>query len=204
MKNDTGSSIIWPLLFAVFGIAALSTAIILVPSMARKYAEARAASAVQGPPPAAVAPPAGKPGPAAKEAVPATADPALEAKPEELALKAKPEEPALKAKPEEPASAGGPWTIELNPADYALLGDAEASIDAIAAALVHDAKARVLLTGVNSPDKSSKRALHGADLVKKKICVDPGVSPRQIETGSAQDPAVEGMIVKAEIVGGAR
>jgi hypothetical protein len=198
MKNDLGSSIIWPLLFAVFGVVALSTAIILVPSMARKYAEARAAGAPAHPRAAAMPQPA-EASPAPAEAVGGNA-PAAAAKAEPAPAPA----PAPQAKPERPASAEGPWTIELNPADYTLLGDAEASIDAIAAALVHDAKAKALLTGVNSPDKSSKRALRGAEIVKKKVTVDPGVSPRQIETSCAQDPAVQGMIVKAEIVGGAR
>lgn len=204
MKKDTGSSIVWPLLFAVFGVVALSTALILVPSMARKYAEARAASSGGGAPAKAVdvTPRAAGPAPAPAEAKPEAPAP-QEAKPEAPAPQNAEPAPA-EAKPEAPASASGPWTIELSPSDYALLGDAEASIDAVAAALAHDAKAKALLTGVNSPDKSSKRALRGAEVVKKRICVDPGVSPRQIETGSAQDPAVTGMIVKAEIVGGAR
>ena len=35
MKNDSGTSIVWPLALAGFGVAALSTAIILVPSMVK-------------------------------------------------------------------------------------------------------------------------------------------------------------------------
>jgi hypothetical protein len=193
MKNDLGNSIIWPLSLAVFGVASLSTAIILVPSMARKFAEERAALAAPCPK-AVVEAAAPAPAPAIAQAQP---EPAAQAQPEPAA-QAQPE-PAVQA-----ADATGPWTISLNPSDYALLGDAEAAIDAISAVLARDPKAKVLLTGVNSPDKSSKRARRGAEVVKEKITADVGVSVRQVETASAQDPAVVGMVVRAALSGGGR
>ena len=189
MKNDSGTSIVWPLALAGFGVAALSTAIILVPSMARRYAEERAAAESPCPKAEAAAAPEAATAPAhvlAPAPAPAPAPP-----------------PAPAPVPA-PASATGPWTIALDPGDYALQGDAEAAIDAISAVLAHDPKAKVVLTGVNRPDKSSKRARRGAEVVKEKITADVGVSAHQVETASAQDPTVEGLIVRAEIAGGGR
>jgi hypothetical protein len=77
-------------------------------------------------------------------------------------------------------------------------------IDAIVAVLARDPNAVVAVTGVNSPNKSSKRAKRAAETVKERILADVGVGARQVETAGAQDPAVDGLIVRAEIVGGGR
>jgi hypothetical protein len=92
----------------------------------------------------------------------------------------------------------------MDPGDYALLGDGEAVIDAIVAVLARDPGSVVSLTGVNSPNKSSKRAKRAAEVVKERIVADVGVSARQVETSGAQDPTVDGLIVRAELVGGGR
>jgi len=207
MKNDLGTSFIWPLVFAIFGVAALSTAIILVPSMARTYADERGAAAMpcqQATAAPAPAPPRAEtePAQAAPQAEPAQAAPQVEPVP--AAPQTEPAQAAPAVVPAEPASATGPWTIALNPGDYALEGDAEAAIDAISAVLARDPKAKVVLTGVNHPAKSSRRAKRAAEVVKEKITADVGVSATQVETTGAQDPGVEGLVVRAELSGGAR
>ena len=182
MTNHSRQSLLLPVLFAGLGIIALAAAIILVPAMARKYAAGRPC-----PDPTAAI------GPAAKIVPPRiAAEPIAKA------------EPVAPAEPVATESNQTSWSIELAAADYALLGDGEAVIDAIVAVLARDPKAVVSLTGVNSPNKSSKRAKRAADIVKEKIVADAGVTVRQVETGSAQDPAVDGLIVRAEIVGGGR
>jgi len=197
MRTEPGSTLLLPLVLAGVGIAALATAIILVPPMARKYAEGR-----QSPRPAAaaaLAPPAEPPRTAAPEAAiaPAPAPPA----------------PAAPAAPADtagtlPSGATVPelaaWSIEIDPGDYALLGDADAVIDQIVAVLARDSKAVVSLTGMNNPNKSTKRAKRAAEVVKERIVADVGITARQVQTGCAQDPAVDGLIVRAEIVGGGR
>jgi len=198
MKTDFGSSILLPVVLAGVGIAALCTAIILVPPMARRYADGRPCPN----PAAAVA------APAAPAAPPRTAAPAAAAAPAVT-----PPAPAAPPASADEATAAEPsattpelnaWSIELDPGDYALLGDADAVIDQIVAVLVRNSKATVSLTGVNHPNKSSKRAKRAAEIVKGRIVADMGVTARQVQTISAQDPAVEGLIVRAEIVGGGR
>ena len=207
MNNQSGTSFLLPVLLAGVGIAALALAIILVPSMARKYAEARpctgAAAAeasvptvVPGAADRIVAPPQAPP---VEPASPAKgAEPAAEVDPAPAPLSPPAPAPAADAAPE------GTWSIEMDPGDYALLGDGDAVIDAIVLVLARNPKAVVSLTGVNNPSKSSKRAKRAADIVKERIVADVGVTARQAVTGSAQDPAVDGLIVRAEIVGGGR
>jgi hypothetical protein len=194
MTNHSGQSLLLPVLLAGLGITALAAAIILVPAMARRYAAERPC-----PEPTAV------PETAAKIVPPqVAAEPIAKAEPVAPVEPAATTEPAAPPEPVVPESGLTSWSIELAPAGYALLGDGEAVIDAIVAVLARDPKAVVSLTGVNSPNKSSKRAKRAADVVKEKIVADAGVTARQVQTGSAQDPAVDGLIVRAEIVGGGR
>ncbi|MCK9458107.1 MAG: hypothetical protein M0R80_00325 [Proteobacteria bacterium] len=200
MTNHSRQSLLLPVLLAGLGITALAAAIILVPAMARRYAAERPC-----PEPTAAIETAAKIVPPAFAAEPiAKAEPAVPVEPVAPVEPAAPIEPAAQTEPAATESNQTSWSIELAPADYALLGDGEAVIDAIVAVLARDPKAVVSLTGVNSPNKSSKRAKRAADVVKEKIVADAGVTARQVQTGSAQDPAVDGLIVRAEIVGGGR
>jgi len=196
MKDQSETSLVLPVLLAGVGIAALATAIILVPSMARKYAQGRpcpSAAAADGPV-AAAAPRAADPIVEPPQAAPAAAvEPTLAPAPE-------PPPPV----PADGAAPSGAWSIEMDPGNYALLGDGEASIDAIVEVLARNPKARVSLTGVNNPNKSSKRAKRAAEVVKERIVADLGVTAWQVETSGAQEQAVDGLIVRAEIVGGGR
>jgi hypothetical protein len=202
MRNDFGNSIVWPLSLAGFGVAALSTAIILVPSMARMFAEEHKADARPCPAEASAE------APTAEKAAPTEKAQPLKETPEAAAVgkpvpAATPVHPA--ATPSPPvAGAQGPWIIELNPDDYAFLGGADAAIDAIVAVLARDSDAKVVLTGVNRPAQSSKRAMRAAEIVRARIVADVGVAVRQVETRRAQDPTVEGLVVRAELDGGGR
>jgi len=203
MNSRSGSSFLLSVAFAGVGVIALATAIILVPSMARKYAEERPCPGAAAPvspvtpqpvePARPVAPVAGRAPIAAVKAPPSTPPPKDAAVPQDAP-----------APHDAPAPAGSAWSVEMDPGNYALLGDGEAVIDAIVAVLARDAKAVVLLTGVNSPNKSSKRAKRAAEVVKERIVADVGVTARQVETDGTQDPTVDGLIVRAELVGGGR
>jgi hypothetical protein len=198
MNSRSSASFLLPVVLAGVGIAALATAIILVPSMAHKYAEGR-------PCPGAAAPtaPASPPPPveAARQEAPVARDaPTAVSSPPP----APPEPQEAPAQTPAAAPPGSAWSIEMDPGDYALLGDGEAVIDAIVLVLARNPDAVVSLTGVNSPNKSSKRAKRAAEVVKEKIVADVGVSARQVQTSGAQDPTVDGLIVRAELVGGGR
>jgi hypothetical protein len=187
MNTQKGTTVLLPVLLAGAGIAALALAIVLVPSMARRYAEGRPCpeSAPVAAKPVALLP---KPAPA----------------PEVAPAPARAPAPAPAPAPVGDAKPVGAWSIELDPGSYALLGDGDAVIDAIVAVLARNPGAVVSLTGVNSPNKSSKRAKRAAEVVKERIVADVGVVARQVETTSTQDPAVDGLVVRAEIVGGGR
>jgi len=136
--------------------------------------------------------------------------------PEEQEAEQEPEAEAAQGpvaqEPEAPASApeagGGSgkeeWVIEIDASSYDLDPSADPIIDEIIAALASDNSRRVKLTGINHPSKSSKRAVKAARVVKERIVADVGIGKNRVVTKGDQDPEVEGVLVRAELTGGAR
>ena len=205
MKNiKHGPPLVVSLLLALAGIAGLVTAIVLVPSMVRQFATAQNAD------PAPVVHETKKSLDPISETI-ATVD--IEQKVEEKVEQKVEEEVEQKVeeeveqKVEDGASAAAfttQWTIELDPGNYEILEGGETAVDAIVHFLTTNETARVKLTGVNHPNKSSKRSKQAARIIKDEITKDVGIANHRVSIAVTQEPEVEGLLVRAEIQGRGR
>ncbi len=194
------------LLLALAGVGGLATAIVLVPSMVRQFAAARNAD------PSPVVYETRKSPDSIPETV-ATVN-VVPAKKVEEEVKQKIEEEVEQKVEEEvekeveegaPAAASSTqWTIELDPGNYEIMGGGEAAVDAIVHFLTTNENTRVKLTGVNHPNKSTKRSKQAARIIKDEIIRDVGVAKHRVSIAETQDPEVTGLLVRAEILGGGR
>ena len=194
------------LLLALAGITGLATAIVLVPSMVRQFAAAQNAD----------------PSPVVHEtlkipdSIPdtATAIDVVQAEEVEEEVEQKVEEEVEQKVEEEveqkveetapPAASETQWTIELDPGNYEILKGGEATVDAIVHFLTTNERARVKLTGVNHPNKSTKRSKQAARIIRDEIIRDVGVSKHRVSIAVTQEPEVAGLLVRAEIMKGGR
>jgi hypothetical protein len=176
-------SVILPVLLAVIGVAALATAVMLVPLIVRtSLAQIQPAT-----PLAAREPPVGD----APQQIP-------EPSPPQPA-------PAGTDQKQTAADAGAPvesvaWTLTLDPKSYALDDASSAALDAIVRHLYAHPKNKVALTGVNNPMRSSKRAKQAARRVKETL-VESGVERYRITANGVQEEGAKGLVVRAEIPG---
>ena len=214
-----GPPLIVSLVLALVGVGALATAVLLVPPMVRQFAALQPApDCAQGgttTSPDAAADPATQaqdapddagPSGAAVEAAegsapsedPTTGEPSHEDAADEDAE----EKPA--APPKASSGGGGEWTIVLDESSYEPGAGTQEIIDQVVAALNADEGATVEAVGVNHPNKSSKRARKGANVVRELIAADVGISPRRIKVKDLQDPQEEGLCVRLTLKGGAK
>ena len=194
------------LLLALAGMGGLATAIVLVPSMVRQFAAARNTD------PSPVVhktqkSPDSSPVPVATVVVAQTeeVEEKIEQKVEEEVEQKVEEEAEQKAEEETSAAASATqWTIELDPGNYEIMEGGEAAVDAIVHFLTTNEDARVKLTGVNHPNKSTKRSRQAARIIKNEIIRDVGVAKHRVSIAGAQEPEVTGLLVRAEILRGRR
>lgn len=201
--------IVIPVSFAVLGLLALATAVLMVPVIAR-YAVVSGAqvpfqsladlatgkmSVVPGAPAAQVAasresPRKAEPGPVADSgAAPrATGDGGVD-----LHANAAPA-----GKLESP---GGPWRIAIEDENATLGADATQSINAIIAALERDPGAKLRLVAINNTNLSKKRAWRTVRIVRDYL-VSAGVAPYRVSTDAQQSTDATGLVVFAELAGG--
>ena len=202
------------LLLALAGMGGLATAIVLVPSMVQQFAAARDTN----PSPVvheALKSPDSSPKPVVtvdavqteevKEKVEEEVEEKVEEKVEEE-VEEKVEEKVEEEVEEKNSAAASvtQWTIELDPKNYEILKGGEATVDAIVHFLTTNENARVKLTGVNHPNKSTKRSKQAARIIKEEIIRDVGVARHRVSIAETQEPEVTGLLVRAEIMRGRR
>lgn len=185
-------------MLALAGVGGLATAIVLVPSMVRQFAAARNAD------PSPVVHKTGKSPDSFPKSV-ATVD-AVQTEEVEGKIEEKVEE-KIEEKVEEENSAAASvtkWTIELDPGNYEIMKGGGAAVDAIVHFLTTNEDAKVKLTGVNHPNKSTKRSKKAARIIKDEIIRDVGVAKHRVSIAVTQEPEVTGLLVRAEIMRGRR
>jgi outer membrane protein OmpA-like peptidoglycan-associated protein len=212
------ASLVLPVLLAVIGVASLATAVMLVPLIIREsmaqmapVSPAELVPRPAAPPPAhpetvppeqATPPTAPEPGPTAPATqAPAAAQPAA---PEAAAAQAIAKPAADAPSPSATAAAAaGPWTLRLDEASYTLSESSETTLGAIVLNLKSAPKTKVLLTGINNPMRSSKRAKRAAARVRE-ILIESGIERYRLQTKGSQQEGTEGVIVRVEITGVAK
>jgi len=199
-------------MFALLGAVALAASVMLSGVGGLTHDVAPTPACPECPPSAAPqpAPPSAPVQPAAPAPTEQPAEAAPAEQPEQPAAAAEqPEQPEQPAEPQAaaatpPAPGGtGPWTIGLDPGSYEPDAAGQQSIAAIRTYLTANPDARVGLVGVNDIKKSSKRAKQAARKVRELIATGD-VSPKRISTTVDQEPGAAGIVVRAEIEGGAR
>jgi hypothetical protein len=194
-------ALILPVLLAVIGVISLAIAVMLVPVIIREsLAQAavtaphqlqRAAGPVAAPPDLAT-PPVAAPvvAPAPDEGAPVASSPEPTADTERAAA------------PDE-ATAPERWTIRINKDSYKPIAHGKTAFEGLAAYLKSHPQTSASLTGINNPMRSRKKAKYAARRIKE-LLIEAGVERYRMRTAGAQEAGAEGLVVRAEIVGGER
>ncbi len=182
------------LLLALAGMGGLATAIVLVPSMVRQFATARNTD------PSPVIHKTRKSPDSSPKPV-ATVN-AVQTEEVEEKVEEKIEEKVEEKNPV--AASVTQWIIELDPGNYEIINGGEATVDAIVHFLTTNEDARVKLTGVNHPNKSTKRSKQAARIIREEIIRDVGIAKHRVSIAETQEPEVTGLLVRAEIMRGRR
>lgn len=177
--TEQRTPVIMPVLLAVIGVAALATAVMLVPVIIRQSVAQISATTPQ--------PVSAPPAPADRAATAPTAPDAGV----ELPLDAGPVEVAIRQ---------GPWELALSPKSYALDARGQATLSEIVACMGSHPKAKLSLVGVNNPMRSSKRAKEAARRIKESL-IEAGVERYRISVAGAQEDGAKGLVVRAAVAG---
>ena len=200
MPVNTNNSMMLPAVLGVVGTLALAGAVLLVPVMARRWAEDRVAKMSAQQPKAPSRPAASRPAPPPTKKPPAKQAPT----PEEPKAE-QPSPPA--APPEIPARAPGgghpSWRIVVSPKGYAIDANGERAVVEITGYLKANEGTRAKVTGMNSPKYSSKRAKVAARRIRDMVA-EAGVSKRRMWTEAIQTEESSGFEVVVTVVGGDR
>lgn len=184
------SSIALPVLLAVIGVAALATAVMLVPVIIRTSL-AQVQTTLAQPLAAPVSP---APGPAATPVLPLSS-----------AVREDPGggDTAADTAPDAATGEQLKWTLALDTKSYALDDASAGVVDRIVSRMRERPKATLALTGVNNPMRSSKRAKEAARRVKE-LLIEAGVERYRVTSDGAQEEGATGLVVRVEIVEGER
>ena len=96
------------------------------------------------------------------------------------------------------------WTLILDPKDYKVVSTDQAKVDEIIQVLLSDDKTTIDLVGINDLSRSSRRALQGANSVRRQIIADKNIVPWRVTVNSTQREGLSSLIVEANIIGGTK